>query len=108
MPDGERRGTIPLFLGDGDRYTLAALGPATAENFATPAGFLASAKPVGALAALVMRLIGTLHGLDSTRRGARSILKGAGEVKPAPDLRPCGGDFRRGPECTSDLFALAT
>src|SRR5882724_6190803 len=57
-----RHGASKLLLRDRDRDALASLRTATAEDFATTAGFLAGAKPVGALATLVMWLVGTLHG----------------------------------------------
>jgi hypothetical protein len=50
---------------------------------------------VGALAALIMRLVGTLHSFNSTLRGGGSILKRADEVKLVPRYsalrRECGG-----------------
>src|SRR5882757_5012867 len=53
----------PLLLRDRDRDPLAPLGTAAAEDFTTAAGLLAGSEPLGALAALIMWLIGTLHGV---------------------------------------------
>lgn len=78
-----RHGGATLLLGDRDRDALASLGAPSTKDFTSSAGFLACAKPVGPLAALVVRLVGTLHGLLSTLRGAGSILKRGIEVKPA-------------------------
>jgi hypothetical protein len=58
-----RHEVLTLLLCDGDRYPLAALGSATAENFTSTAGFLARTEPMRPLATLVMWLVGTLHGL---------------------------------------------
>jgi len=55
-----------------------------------------------------MWLVGTLHGLNSTLRGARSILKRAGEVKPAPSWSLATRISDEVPEFTSTRFQLAT
>jgi hypothetical protein len=70
-----------LLLRDRDRDPLAPLGASATEDFTAAAGLLARTEPVGALAALIVRLVGTLHGWDSTLRGGGSILKGVREVK---------------------------
>ena len=51
-----------LLLGGRHRDALAPLGAAAAENLTASTGLLASTESVRALAALVMRLIRTLHG----------------------------------------------
>ena len=51
-------------LGDRHRDPLAALGTATAEHLAATTRLLASAETVRALSALVVWLIGTLHGIS--------------------------------------------
>src|SRR5881394_4047910 len=68
--------------GHGD--TLATLRSSATQDLAATTGLLARAKPVGALAALVMRLVGALHGWSSCceeqgpLRGGASILDGLG------------------------------
>ena len=53
-------------LGDRHRDPLAAFGATAAQDFATTTGLLAGAEAMGALTALVMRLIRTLaHGMYS-------------------------------------------
>ncbi len=59
-PNAVRRGT--LLLRDRDRDPFASLGATAAEDFTAAAGFLPGAEPVGALAALVVWLVRTLHG----------------------------------------------
>src|SRR5438445_4996020 len=57
-----RCATAALLLRDRDRDPLAALGAPATEHLAPPARLLTGAKSMGALAALVVRLVGTLHG----------------------------------------------
>src|SRR3954470_22138238 len=55
------------------RDALTTLGATATQDFASTTGLLARAKPVGALAALVVRLIGALHGWSSSSsRSTRS------------------------------------
>lgn len=61
-----------LLLRSGHRDALAALGAATTKNFTSAARLLASAKAMGALAALVVGLVGALHG-NSPDPGADRI-----------------------------------
>jgi hypothetical protein len=51
-----------LLLGDRHRDALATLRTAATKDFTTTTGLLAGTEAVGALAALVMRLVRTLHG----------------------------------------------
>jgi hypothetical protein len=95
-----------LLLRGGHRDALAALRTATTQHFTSTAGLLASTEAMGALAALVVGLIGTLaHGnspdpgtdriqaTGSLRRG--SILKRRREVKaPSSTAHGCR---KRGP-----------
>ena len=59
-------------LRGGHRNTLAPLRTTTTQHFTTTAGLLASTEAMRALAALVMGLIGTLHG-NSPNPGADRI-----------------------------------
>ena len=81
-----------LLLGDGHRQTLAALGASTTKDGASTAGLHPGAKPMGALPALVVRLIGSLHG----------------EVSRA--VRACGTeiDIRRPPPVKAAIIRAAS
>ena len=61
-----------LLLRSGHRDTLATLRATTTKHFTTAAGLLASAEAMGTLAALVVGLVGTLHG-KSPNPGAKRI-----------------------------------
>lgn len=60
-PQGSAAGHV-LLLGGRHREALAALGAAATQNLTATTGLLAGAEAVGPLAALVMRLVRTLHG----------------------------------------------
>src|SRR5688572_8411738 len=63
------------------RDALAPFGPASAEDLATATGLLAGAEAMGALAALVVRLVGALHGVPSCS------CQGSGKGKVGIDTR---------------------
>jgi hypothetical protein len=67
--DAMRRRHDRLLLRDRDGEALAALGSATAKDLTTGAGLLTGAEPMGPQAALVMRLIRSLHGTSSGSTG---------------------------------------
>jgi hypothetical protein len=57
---------VASLLGDRHRDALAPLGAATTKHFATSASLLTGAKAVGAFTALIVGLIGALHGYSPT------------------------------------------
>ena len=104
-----RRPTRDLLLGDRHRDALAALRATATEDFTTTTGLLASTEAVRALAALVMRLIRTLHGSSPafaerdryalgpgvSRTGRRSRATGCRRRSVAPDSAVRRGAFSR-------------
>ena len=97
-PGNRCRSRRASLLCDGHRETLATFRAATPQHAAASPSLHAGAETMGALAALVVRLIGTLHGrpleLDAgasrllRRAGRRSIYEGLSCVKVQPSRAP--------------------
>src|SRR5262245_30484044 len=77
-PRREVRPTTSL-LGSRHRETLAALRSAAPQDLTAPARLLACAEAMGALPALVVRLVGTLH--DGSPGGA---VRSGIDTQPVP------------------------